>query len=166
MKAYLDPAREWFLALSARERIIVGAGSIVGLTILLYLLLWKPLVNAHHGREQQLLDARALAQRLENVGADLQRARASGTGQVDRSGSLIAVVDQASKSGTLGKAPTRLQPEGDTEVRIWLDAVSFDALIRWTAELETRYGIQVQTADIEKQGAPGSVNARLSLVRP
>jgi len=166
MKTYWIQLREWFLALLPRERMIVLAGAAVVAVMVLFLGIWKPLVKAHSGREQSLADSRALAQRLEAVAVDAQRAHAAGTGAINRGGSLISVVDQASKSGTLGKAPSRLQPEGDNEVRLWLDAISFDALVRWLAELETRYGVQVLSADIEKQGTPGVVNARLSLVRP
>lgn len=164
MNAYLQQLREWFLALAPRERLFVAGGTVVGVILVLYLAIWQPLTKAHYGRERSLAESRALAQRLEAVAADAQRARAGG-GMANRGGSLLSAVDQASRSGTLGKQP-RLQPEGDTEVRLSVDAVSFDALVRWMAELETRYGVQVLTADIEKQGAPGVVNARLSLVRP
>ena len=82
-----------------------------------------------------------------------------------RAEKIATVVDQATKNGTLGKAPSRLQPEGDAEVRVWLDGISFDALVRWLSDLETRQGVRVQNADIEKQDAPGTVNVRLSLVR-
>jgi general secretion pathway protein M len=75
-------------------------------------------------------------------------------------------VDLSARAGTLSKPPSRIQPEGEREVRVWLEAVSFDSLLRWIGELETRYGIQVQTADIERAERPGLVDARLTLVRP
>ena len=162
MKAYLTRLKEWFAALAPREQRIVAAGSIVGGIIVLYSAVWDPLVKAHLGRELALSQSRSLAQRLETVGAAVQRAPRNA---VNRGGSLISVVDQASRSNALGKQP-RLQPEGDSEVRLSVDAISFDALVRWLADLETRYGVQVQSAEIEKQDAPGVVDARISLVRP
>lgn len=166
MKAYLARWREWFNALAPRERWLTGAGGITAVFTLSYLLVWDPLVSAHSSREEALNNARALAQRLEQVGADAQRNRGGGGGAINRSVSLLSAVDQAAKSGSLGKAPSRLQAEGDKEVKVWIEDVSFDGLLRWIMELQTRQGIVVQTADIEKESAPGLVNARLSLVRP
>lgn len=164
MKALLNLAREWFLALAPRERWMVAVGGIVTTLILFFLLVWEPIVLAHERRAQALGEARALAQRLEQVAADSRGGAPRAA--VNRSQSLLAAVDTAGKSPTLGKAPSRLQPEGEAEVKVWLEGVNFDALVRWLAELESRHGIVVQDADIEKDSAPGMVSARLSLVRP
>jgi general secretion pathway protein M len=167
MNAYLTQLQEWFRGLAPRERILVGTGAIVVLITVLFLGIWEPLNKAHHQREVDLVAARALAQRLEIISAEVQKARAvNGGGVASSGGSLLTVVDQASKSGALNKPLTRIQPEGESEVKVWVDGVSFDALLRWIAELEGRYGISIQTADIDKDATPGLVNARLSLVRP
>lgn len=167
MRQWLDQARERFLALQPRERWIVSVGALIVLVTLIYLLVWEPIVDAHRQRVQALESARLLAIRLEQAAAQVQRAgggpRAGAA--AGRGLSLMAAVDQASKQGTLGKSPTRIQPEGDREVRVWFEDVSFDVLVRWLAELQTRYGVGVQTLDIEPQSTPGKVNARMSLVR-
>lgn len=164
MKAYFERLREWFLALAPRERLLVSVCAAALTVTFAYVGLWEPVVLAHQRRAQSLNDARALAQRLESAAADVQRSGAGGP-VINRNVSLMSVVDQASKSSTLGKAPSRLQPEGDNEVRLWLDDISFDALVRWLHELETRQGVRALSADIEKTATPGVVNARLSLVR-
>ena len=161
-----ERARERFLALQPRERWILSGGATVLLLTLVYLLVWEPLVDAHKQRLEALESSRLLAIRLEQAAAQVQRAGGQrGAGNAGRGLSLMAAVDQASKQGTLGKSPTRIQPEGDREVRVWFEDVSFDALVRWLAELQTRYGVGVQTLDIEPQATPGKVNARLSLTR-
>lgn len=166
MNAYLTQLQEWLRGLAPRERILVGAGSVVVLVTILFLGIWEPLNKAHRQRETDLVAARALAQRLEVIAAEVQKTRAVNGGGVAGGGSLLTAVDQASKSGTLNRPLTRIQPEGDSEVKVWVDGVSFDALLRWISELEGRYGISIQTADIDKDATPGLVNARLSLVRP
>ena len=167
MRQSLDQARERFLALQPRERWIVSAGALIVLVTLLYLLVWEPIVDAHRQRVQSLESARLVAIRLEQAAAQVQRAGGGqrGAAAAGRGLSLMAAVDQASKQGTLGKSPTRIQPEGDREVRVWFEDVSFDVLVRWLAELQTRYGVGVQTLDVEPQSTPGKVNARMSLVR-
>jgi general secretion pathway protein M len=167
MNAYLTQLQEWFRGLAPRERILVGSGTVVVLITILFLGIWEPLNKAHHQRETDLVAARALAQRLEVISAEVQKARAANGGAIASSGgSLLTMVDQASKSGTLNKPLTRIQPEGESEVKVWADGVGFDSLLRWISELEGRYGISIQTADIDKDATPGLVNARLSLVRP
>ena len=166
MNAYIITLREWFNALAPRERIIVAVGAVLVGATLVYLAAWEPLAKAHQRNQQALSAARTLGQKLEIAAAEVQNARGSGTALASNGTSLLTAVDQASKTGTLGKPLTRIQPEGDVEVKVWIDGVSFDTLLRWISELENRYGISAQTVDIEKDAVAGQVNARLSLVRP
>lgn len=166
LREHSTRARERFLALPLRERWMLGVGAAVLLLTVLYLALVEPLAHAHAQRTAALESARQVAIRLEQAAVQLQRdsgVRPAAT--AGRGLSLMAVVDQASKQGTLGKSPTRIQPEGDREVRVWFEDVSFDAAVRWLAELQSRYGVGVQTLDVEPQSTPGRVNLRLSLVR-
>ena len=160
-----ERARDRFLALQPRERWLVSAGATVLLLTLVYLLVWEPMVDAHRQRVEALESSRLIAIRLEQAAAQVQRGGPRGAASAGRNLSLMAAVDQASKQGTLGKSPTRIQPEGDREVRVWFEDVSFDALVRWLADLQNKYGVGVQTLDIEPQATPGKVNARMSLVR-
>lgn len=166
MNTYLTQFKDWFRGLAPRERLLVSVcAAVLGVTFV-FLGVWEPLNAGLAKRQVDLTAAQALAQRLEVIAAELQKNRAAGGGQaINTEGSLLTIVDQASKTGTLGMPLTRIQPEGDSEVKVWVDGVSFNALVQWISELEKRYGITTQTADIEKGAGPGQVNARLSLVR-
>ena len=161
-----NQARERFLALQVRERwMLVVCVSVVVVTAL-FLGVWEPLVNGHAQRSAGLASARELAVKLEQAAQKVLAQRSSGAATaVNRNISLISAVDQASKQSSLGKSPSRIQPEGDKEVRVWFEDVSFDAVVRWAAQLQTRYGITVQTMDVESQSTAGQVNVRFSLVR-
>lgn len=163
MKQTLAQLQQWFNNLEQRERLLISIGAVLVGVTLLYLMLWEPVAKAHSRREADLASARELSQKIELLAG---QSRSNPTAGVNRSLSLLAAIDQASKSGALNKPLTRIQPEGDTEVKIWLEAVSFDALIRWVDQLQTRDGIIVRSAQIEKDAAPGAVGAQLSLVRP
>lgn len=158
-----EKAEAWFDTLQPRERIIVAVGTVFVVIALVYGALWLPLAHARATAEQRLQDARALAVQLERAGASAHAhpgAHPPGGGD-----SLLTVVDQASRTPELGKAPTRLQPDGDSSVRVWFENVPFDNLVRWMGTLEARYGLQVTAVDVERQDAPGTVNARLSVGR-
>ena len=163
----LQPAWQRYQELQPRERVMVSIGTVVVLLTLIYLLLWEPLANAHMHAQETLAKERAKAQRLEVIAAAVQRARASGQGQIiGRDQSLLTLVDQLAKSPQLGKSPTRLQPEGEQEVRIVFEDVGYDALVRWLSTLETQYAIHVTAADFERRAGAGLINARLTVQRP
>lgn len=164
MASAITQGRERFLALQVRERWMLGVCSLVVLVTLIYLVVWEPITNAHSNRTLALEASRALAVRLEQAASQVGQVRhvqPRGT----RGGSLMAAVDLASKQSGLGKGPSRIQPEGDREVRVWFEDVSFDLLVSWLSSLQTRDGIGVQTFEVEPQASPGRVNVRLSLVR-
>ena len=163
MKAWLERFRTWWSALQPREQRVLAAGGVALALILAYLMAWEPLGKARRERAEALADAHALATQLEVLAAERSHGGAStlqGTGQ-----SLLAVVDQSRKASSITKPPSRLQPEGDNTVRLWLEDVPFDALVRWLNDLQNRYGVRVDNADIERESGPGLVNARLTLMR-
>jgi general secretion pathway protein M len=164
MNASLARLKEWFAQLAPRERWMVLLCAVVVGVAVLYGGIWQPLVKAQKQREEALASARTVAGRIEELAVLSQQAHAGRGLPVNRSASILGVVDQGA-GGTLGKAPSRIQPEGDREVKVWIEDVPSDNLLRWLQELETRFGIHAQTAEIEKQSTPGLVSAQLSLVR-
>jgi general secretion pathway protein M len=163
MKRLTEQIEASIQQLAPRERVIVGAGAVMLVLVLIYLLAWEPLVQAKHQRAAALDRARALATRIEQA-AVLVRGQSSGR-SIDRNTSLVAAIDRTSRSPVLGKAPSRVQPEGDDEVKVWIEDVPFNNLLRWLQDLETRYGIGAVTAEVERGARPGVVSVRLSLTR-
>lgn len=166
MNAYRERFRAWWGGLAPREQRVLGAGAAVAALALLYLAVVEPVAKARRDRVQALEDARSLAAMLESLAVEVQRHRGAGGGAtLGANQSLLSIVDQSRRASSLTKPPSRLQPEGDGIVRIWLEDVPFDALLRWLADLQLRYGVRVDTADIERESGPGLVNARITLVR-
>src|SRR5882757_4639195 len=128
----IAPLRARYEALQPREQLFVGAAAVVVALALIYLAIWTPVASARRHAERDLAANRAVAQRLEVVGAALGPAQNSGASGplVSRDASLLSAVDLASKNGTLSKPPSRLQPDGDNQVRVWVDEVQFDSLVR------------------------------------
>lgn len=167
LRERMAPLFSRWKALEAREQRFLFAGTLAVTVTLLYLLAVEPLIKADNRRSSDLDQARALAVRLEEVAAEVQSASRRGPSSgANRSLSLLSAVDQAAKSGLFGKAPTRIQPEGDKQVRLWFEDAVFDTLVAALPQLETRYGITIQAADIERQPGAGLVNAQLTLIRP
>jgi general secretion pathway protein M len=163
MKALLERFKAWWTSLNDRERRMVSAGGGVLALFAAYAAIWQPVHHWRAARAEALDDARAVATRLEAVGAEVQAGR--GPRPVASGQSLFAMVDQSARASALGKAPTRVQPEGDAVVKVWLEEVSFDGVLHWLLDLETRYGVRVDSAEIERKSGPGLVNARLTLAK-
>ncbi|MAY25611.1 MAG: type II secretion system protein M [Polycyclovorans sp.] len=150
--------------LAPRERImVIVAGTALTLT-LLFLLVWEPLVQTRQQRAAALDGARAVAVRLEEIAAELGPAAQQSRPTVP-AGALLATVDRAARAGLGDTPPSRIQPEQDREVRVWIDEIAFENLLRWVDELEQKQGVRAQTIDLERGEQPGRVNARLTLVR-
>ena len=161
----LAPLRARFEALQPREQLLVAAGGLVMVLALIYLVLWQPFALARSHRAQELESARSLAARIEQIGAQVQAQPSSGPPVVGHDVSLLSAVDQASKDGVLGKPLSRINPDGDDQVRVWIDDVPFDALLRWVDDLQSRYGVRIDNIAVERRSAAGVVSARLSLKR-
>jgi general secretion pathway protein M len=151
----------WYGALDAREQTVVRYGSLAGLVLLLAVIL----LQAHAG-------VRRAEQRLERKRADLAYIAAvlpelravpmpQGAGQ-----SLPLIVDRTVRDAGLAANLKSAEPAGQAAVRVHLEGAAFEALVNWLVRVQREYGLAVQTATLEKTGAPGRVNATISLVRP
>lgn len=158
--------KDRFSALAPREQWLVIAAAIAVMAAVFFLAVWEPLVKSHAQRESAIASAKELSAKLDRAALAVRaQAQSGGPSAALRSTSLITAIDQSSKQGGLGAGPARVQPQGDKEVRVWFEAVSFDALVQWTADLQNRYGISVQSMDIEPTSEPGQVNVRMTLER-
>lgn len=161
----LAPLRARYEALQPREQWLVGIAGVVVALAVIHAGIWQPFARARAHHASELAEARRLAASLTQAQAEVLARGPRNAPVVGGDVSLLSVVDQASKSGTLGKTPSRLQPDGDNQARVWIEDVQFDALLRWMYELQTTYGLRIDVADIERQPTSGLVNARLALMR-
>jgi general secretion pathway protein M len=165
LRAIIRQLRERFLAMNARERLLVGTATGTVVAALLFLLVWEPLHNGVKRLRADVTEAQALVAELSQARGLVLMGR-GGVGVIQGQGrSLLAIIDQTGKEGGLASAITRMQPEGDATVRVWLEQADFAALIRWLGTLETTYGVAVVEAAIDREAEPGMVRARLGLVR-
>jgi general secretion pathway protein M len=162
MNASIDRFRAWWDAQSERDRRILAVGAVFVAGFLAYAAVFEPLRRTRVAREQALSEARSLAVRLESIAAEVKRGAA--TGSLVPGQSLLAAVDQASKATTFGK-DAHLQPEGDNVVKVAIDNVPFEAVVRWIHDLQARYGVRVDAAEFDRQPDPGRVNAHLTVVK-
>ena len=153
--------------LNPRERNALIVGGIILGVLLAYAALWKPFSNKVEKLGHSVQEQRALQQWINTASAEAQRLRATqnnnSTRQNTAGQSLLSVVDQAAKKDRLGPALKRIEPEGVTKVRVWIEQAPFDDVVLWMGNLKNAYGAQVTNVSIDRQGSSALVNARITV---
>jgi len=157
--------KDWFAGLEPRERLLVSGGGVVLLVLLLYLMIWEPIASNYQALNEGVAEQKKTLVWMKQAAAELKLLQRSGSGTARGLGgrSLLAVVDQSARSGGLGPAIKRIEPEGGKGVKVWLEGVAFDPMILWLGKITRTYQIETSIITIEPQGA-GRVNARLTLL--
>ncbi len=156
--------KDWFLAKSARDRLILVCLGVLIMAAMIYVLAWHPLANAVERKQQNIGNAKKDLQYMVEGQA---RIRASGgnvgAGQLlttDKAPYLL-IDDIIRKAGI--KLPERVEPTGKDGARVQFSEVEFDKLVAVIAEIE-RYGLNVTTLNVSRK-ANGIVSARFNMER-
>jgi general secretion pathway protein M len=155
--------KAWWDGLSQRDRRILMVGGALLCVLLPYMLIWQPLNDRAERLERTLVNQRADVGWMQEAAAQL-RASAGAVSATRTTGqSLLGTIDRTVREGPLAGTVRRVQPEGGNTVRVWLEDAPFDDLVIWLGVLETRHGIRATSLVVDRQAAPGRVNARLTL---
>lgn len=159
--------KDWFNGLEPRERLLVIGGAAVLLLLTLYTAVWEPIAGNYQALKIGVEEQQKTLAWMQEAAARVQRLRRAGPGAGHGLGgrSLLAVIDQSARSSGLGASIKRLEPDGRSGAKLWLEAVSFDDMILWLGKLTRSAQVQTSVITIEPQGA-GRVDARLTLLEP
>lgn len=158
--------RDWYEKLEPRERVIVIAGAVVSALLFYFLVIWEPASARSERLRSDTQDIRELAEFLERAAVEAgQYGNVGQTAGGQRNRSLLAVVDGSAKQQGLNEWIKRIQPEGQTEVRLWIEGAPFEQLAMWLHQLDTRESIRVEDGSLDRDRKAGTVKARLTLKR-
>ncbi|MGI9301161.1 MAG: type II secretion system protein GspM [Gammaproteobacteria bacterium] len=158
--------KEWWDSLQARERMIVTVlGGVVALVVVYFILL-RPLADARARLRADTKSQQATLAWMQQAGQEIQQLRRqSSAGGASANRSMLSIVDSSAKKSGLRKPITRMEPDGDNAVKLWVDDAEFDALVRWLGELQRTFAVQVGRASFSRTDSPGVVDSRLTLER-
>jgi general secretion pathway protein M len=149
---------EALAALSEREKRMLGVGAIAAVVLLVVCVV---MLDHSVSREQKrLAQKHADLTWMQSVAPELA---ASGPPPVQTGESLLVIVDRSARESGLGSSLSGSEPGSGGSLSIRLEKAPFDAMIAWLARLSQQNGVVVDSATIEKAGAPGLVNAALVL---
>lgn len=157
--------KAWWESLQSRERWLVKLGIAVSLAFFGWLLVLRPLSVAQVRLSQSVATLEQQVATAQGQVAAILAARNAGLGSAPRASgrSLMALTDASAREAGLGTALKRIQPEGETEVKIEMEAADFDALVAWLERLDVSEGVVISEWSVDRALAPGVVNARMTL---
>ncbi len=161
--------KEYWQQLAPREKQLLIFMSIVVLITLFYFAFWKPMkAGIEEGELHLKAQTRALI-KIRQQAAEVRQLRSGGAGKqimIEDSSSLLGLIERSAKQKKINGNLQKVQPEGQREVRVWMENVSFDQLISWLDLLSNRYAIEISEISLERGNSPGIVNGRVLLLAP
>jgi general secretion pathway protein M len=161
----LDRLRNAWNSLQSRERLIVGIGAVILLALLGYGIVWAPVQRDLSNLRINVPKQHTQLALMRVQAKQVAQLRGSAPAKI-ASGNLLTQLEQSAQNRGLREHITRMEPDETNSVRLSLDSVDFNALLRWLKELQTQNGIRTETATITAQSDAGSVNARLLMSGP
>lgn len=162
----MQKLKDWFARLNARERLIVVVGGVlVGLTAI-YVLALGPFYSSVAARAERVERKKADLAWLRSVAPEVQALGASlpvSAGPSDES--LVVLVDRTAREAGLGTALTGQTPQGQSSIRVRMEGAAFDLIMTWLGNLQSTQAISVESAQFDRTGTPGQVNASIVLNR-
>jgi len=152
--------------LTAREKLVLGAGSAAALGIVLYALLWVPWQQELERLRQEVPEkARTLAWMKAQAPRAEALVREAASGQGNSAGlPLLTQLERSANNAGIREYITRMSPGDEPDqVRVWMDDAGFDGWLRWLQSLQET-GISVAEANIDRAG-DNVVDIRATLQR-
>lgn len=155
--------KQWFLRFTTREQLALLLMALAVAAYLVFALVMLPLKNA---REQLQATNAATVQALQRVDRTASAILALRDSELapTRSRNLTAQLNSGAEAS--GVRISRLQPNNRGAVQLRLEAVPFDALLRWLHALEYGDGLLIEELSISQSGTPGIVSASLRVSQP
>ncbi len=157
---------EWHQNLALREKRFVLAGAVTLVIIMLYTLVYEPMMVGLDEQTTSLDMRKSELERLAKISGEYKALGVSGNKRsVKDKRSILAVIDQTSSAVGIKKSIKRITPEGKNKVRVRVEDVAFDNLLEWLVINSTKHKIRAELFLARKTDIKGKGNATLLFSR-
>lgn len=153
--------KQWLAQLTLRERQALLIGGFALGAGFGYFLLWRPLMIAQQQLKTIVTAQQTTLQWMQQAALEVKQARS--ISDIPQH-SLLSLIDDSMRQGTLSQLPKRLEPQNEDLVQVSFEQIRFSELITWLSHLYNHYHIHVRTLSLERQ-YPDTVKVRLTLHR-
>ncbi|MEH6470369.1 MAG: type II secretion system protein M [Halopseudomonas sp.] len=150
----------WYQSLSDREKFLFAAGGCITISLLVFLLFWRPISSSNQqlqrviqSKTQQINWIQQAAQQIDSYRQNSDNTTASG--------SLQQRVTHTASGLKIGL--TRLQSSNEQKLQLWIDRVEFNTLLKLIDQL-AKQGVSLDKLNLQPLPESGFSKARLTLV--
>lgn len=157
--------KSWFLSLTQRERTMVKYAASVVMLFIIYLFVIEPVMTTYAKNKKNIETAAETLNWMKSAETEIKQLRGGSSLAKRPQGKqfILSMVDKSARKAGLGSVMKRVQPEGDSGVRVWFENAVFDELIKWLSVIESKNGLSVNEINIEQTETTGLVNVRVFL---
>lgn len=157
--------KDWFLNLTQRERTMVQAAAVVVLVFVFYMIIIEPISTSYAKKKQNVATATETLEWMRTAAQEVKQLSGGSNLSVRPQGKqqVLSLVDRSARKAGLAGVMKRVQPEGDSGVRVWFENAAFDELVKWLATIESDHGLSVNEINVEQTESTGLVNVRVFL---
>jgi general secretion pathway protein M len=156
---------EFWSRLNQRQQVLLVVAALTVVGAVLFTAVWEPMIEVREQRRDQVAAQQALSRWLDAVApmASQLRQRAAQQ-QADAPRSLLGLADETARAAGLAGSLSRIEPAGEDRVRVWLEQAEFVATMQWLGGLASAHPVSVSQLNLERAGASGQVNVRVTLL--
>lgn len=159
-----DELKIWYLSLQEREQRILAVGVVFVVAMIVYLGLLNPYLNSRKHLAADIASKQSQIAWMQPAAIQLQSLRGQQPSGIPAGQSLLAVVSRAAGDAGFSAAVKQAQTDDDGSVRLQLQGVAFDSLIRWLGTLRRQYGVAVKQLTAQKTATAGTVDTTVTLI--
>ncbi|TQV73927.1 type II secretion system protein M [Aliikangiella marina] len=159
----MEQIKEWYNSLQdSEQRIVLAASLFFGLVIVFFGII-KPINDAVSRLEGQVQSRQNTVSEFKKNMPVLVANRSAARRASNSGGSLSNLVTSSTRQFQLNVS--RVQEKSPTEMQVWFDNVAFNDFLRWTAQLENRHQIRIESVNIRNKERNGLTSIDIKLVR-
>jgi len=162
----MNAIREYYNNLNVRERYMVMT-MVIALGIFIpYQFILAPFIDGLNESETRVLKQRSQIQQMQQMALEMKQLN-GGSSFSSRGGKqfMFGAINSAAKKFGLANA-VNVKGESDERVRVNMENVSFDNVMKWLDELQHRQGMVIIQFNVERNETVGNVRANIVLEAP
>ena len=153
----------WYLSHTTRDQTIIKFVAILVLLTFVWAIILQPLLNWHTQQKSSERLMYSLLTTIKNNTNELVQTKSDFN---KTSTTNTAIVPIITRTANLNKIQlSRLQPESDDAVVVYLEDQRFSVVLRWALQLRENNSIRINSANIESEEVDGLITAQLSFIR-
>ena len=161
-----SPLMAQWHALKPRQQMALGALAAVLAAVLIFTQLVEPLLEAKVEARAELAYHQTTLNQIERARPIIERLQArSEPSTIKTNQSLLSVTDETARAAGLAGALSRMEPNGERTVNVWLDGAEFEVVMDWLSDLSVTQGVEVERLSVNRSEQADRVDVRVSLMR-